>query len=101
MPEDTLKALADHGELGKIMAVYGGDCEKILAEFAKAGINVDSLAAQLAGRECKIVCEILERIAGGDRRGISTRSIHPGKFPGGGRQSVSDQRAGTHSANQL
>lgn len=47
MPEETLKALANHGELGKIMAVDGGDCEKVLAEFAKAGINVDSLAAQL------------------------------------------------------
>ena len=43
----TLKALADHGELGKIMAANGGGCEKVLAAFAKAGINVDSLAAQL------------------------------------------------------
>ena len=48
------------------MAANGGDCEKVLAKFAKEGINVDSLAAQLAGRDCKIVCEILERIAGGD-----------------------------------
>jgi transaldolase len=47
MPEATLIALADHGQLGSIMAADGGDCEAVLAQFAKAGINVDILAAQL------------------------------------------------------
>jgi transaldolase len=47
MPEGTLKALADHGELGKILPADGGDCEQVLAQFAKAGIDVDALAAQL------------------------------------------------------
>ncbi len=47
MPEGTLKAFADHGELGPIMAADGGDCEAVLARFAKAGVNVDALAAQL------------------------------------------------------
>ncbi|MGI8955893.1 MAG: transaldolase [Chthoniobacterales bacterium] len=47
MPEETLKALADHGELGPIMAPDGGDCETVLQEFAEAGVNVDALAAQL------------------------------------------------------
>jgi transaldolase len=47
MPEGTLKALADHGELGAILPADGGDCEATLAEFAKAGIDVDALAAQL------------------------------------------------------
>jgi transaldolase len=53
MPEATLKALADHGEPGTIMAPDGGDCEKVLAEFAKAGINVDTLAAQLQDEGAK------------------------------------------------
>jgi transaldolase len=53
MPEGTLKALADHGEIGPIMAPDGGDCEKVLAEFAKAGINVDALAAQLQDEGAK------------------------------------------------
>jgi transaldolase len=53
MPEATLKALADHGDLGPIMAVDGGDCEKVLTEFAKAGINVDALAAQLQDEGAK------------------------------------------------
>ena len=47
MPEGTLKALAEHKELGSIMPADGGDCEDVLARFAKAGIDVDALAAQL------------------------------------------------------
>ena len=53
MPEATLKALADHGEIGPVMVADGGDCEKVLAEFAKAGINVDALAAQLQDEGAK------------------------------------------------
>jgi len=47
MPEGTLKAFADHGEVGEILSPDGGDYEKILASFAKAGIDVDALAARL------------------------------------------------------
>src|ERR1051325_3683666 len=35
MPEGTLKALADHGELSEIMSNDGGDCEAALANWAK------------------------------------------------------------------
>jgi transaldolase len=47
MPEGTLNALADHGELGAILPADGGDCEQVLSQFAKAGIDVDALAARL------------------------------------------------------
>jgi transaldolase len=47
MPEATLKALAEHNELGSILPPDGGDCEEVLAEFAKAGINIETLAAEL------------------------------------------------------
>ena len=47
MPEQTLKALADHDELGDILAADGGDCEQVLAEFAKAGVDIDALATRL------------------------------------------------------
>ena len=47
MPEGTLKALADHGELSEIMSADGGACEAVLDQFGKAGIDVDALAAQL------------------------------------------------------
>jgi transaldolase len=42
-----LKALADHGEISSILPADGGDCEEVLAQFAKADIDVDALAAQL------------------------------------------------------
>jgi transaldolase len=47
MPEGTLKALADHGDLSEIMSTDGGDCEAVLDEFAAAGIEIDDLAAKL------------------------------------------------------
>ena len=53
MPEGTLNALADHGELGAILSPDGGDCEEVLMQFAKAGIDVDALAAQLQDEGAK------------------------------------------------
>jgi transaldolase len=47
MPEGTLKALADHGDLSEIMSADGGDCEAVLDQFAKTGIDVDDLAVKL------------------------------------------------------
>ena len=47
MPENTLKALAEHGDLGAVMPEDGGDAEQVLAEFAKAGVDVNALAEQL------------------------------------------------------
>ncbi len=47
MPEGTLKAFADHGEIGAPMPADGGDCEAVLARFAQAGIDVEALAGQL------------------------------------------------------
>jgi transaldolase len=53
MPEATLKALADHGEIGAMMPVDGGDCEEVLAQFGRAGIDIDALAAQLQDEGAK------------------------------------------------
>ena len=47
MPEGTLKAFGDHGEVGEILAPDGGDCEAVLSGFAKSGIDIDALAARL------------------------------------------------------
>jgi len=53
MPEGTLKALAEHGQLGEILPADGGDSEEVLARFAKAGIDVDALGAQLQDEGAK------------------------------------------------
>ena len=46
-PDGTLKAFADHGEVGDVLRPDGGDCEKVLAGFGKAGVDVDALADRL------------------------------------------------------
>src|SRR5215469_2469577 len=47
MPEATLKALATHTELGELLPTDGGNGEEVLAQFARASVDVDALAAQL------------------------------------------------------
>ena len=47
MPEKTLLALADHGEIGAMLPHDGGDAEDVLARFARAGVDLNALAAEL------------------------------------------------------
>jgi transaldolase len=53
MPEGTLKALADHGEIGHPLPPDGGDSEEFLAQFATAGIDLGALGAQLQDEGAK------------------------------------------------
>ena len=53
MPEPTLHALAEHGELDAILPADGGDCEVVLGRFAEAGIDIDLLAARLQDEGAK------------------------------------------------
>ncbi len=47
LPEATLKALAGLGAIGPGLPADGGDCDQVLDRFARAGVNVDSLATRL------------------------------------------------------
>ena len=47
MPEETLIAFADHGAVDAVLPADGGDAEEVLSQFAKAGIDAETLAAQL------------------------------------------------------
>ena len=47
MPDKTLEAFHDHGELQGSLPADGGDCDQVLAAFDKAGIDVAALAAKL------------------------------------------------------
>lgn len=47
MPEKTLLAFADHGQVSDLVPADGGNCEEVLKEFAAAGIDVAALAARL------------------------------------------------------
>lgn len=53
MPEGTLKAFADHGEVGAMMATDAADSESTLKQFAQAGVNVDTLAERLQDEGAK------------------------------------------------
>jgi transaldolase len=47
MPEPTLLAFADHGEVGDLMPADGGNSEQLLKQFGEAGIDVAALADRL------------------------------------------------------
>ena len=47
MPEKTLLALADHGEIGAMLPHDRGDAGRALGALTRAGIDVDRLAADL------------------------------------------------------
>jgi transaldolase len=47
MPEPTLLAFSEHGEVGAPLDADGGDCEEEISEFARAGIDVDAVGEQL------------------------------------------------------
>jgi transaldolase len=47
LPDKTLEAFYDHGEVGEPMPADGGDCDEVLAQFAGAGVDVAALAAKL------------------------------------------------------
>jgi transaldolase len=64
MPEVTLKAFADHGEVGPPLTADGGDCEAVLARFARAGVNTDALAGQLQDDGAKTFVKSWDELLG-------------------------------------
>lgn len=53
MPEATLKAFGDHGELGQAMSTEDDGTEKVIRQFSETGINVDDLGAELQSEGAK------------------------------------------------
>jgi transaldolase len=47
MPEPTLTAFADHGQVSDLLPKDGGNAEQVLAEFVQAGIDIAALATRL------------------------------------------------------
>ncbi|HWT89722.1 MAG TPA: transaldolase [Solirubrobacterales bacterium] len=66
MPEPTLHAFADHGDVSELFPADGGNAEQVLAEFVEAGIDVAALASRLQdeGKEAfnKSWAELLKSI---------------------------------------
>lgn len=73
MPDKTLEAFGDHGELGDLMDPAGAAAENQLKQFEEAGIDLAALAQRLQdeGKESfdKSWRELLKTIA--DKRGVT------------------------------
>ncbi|MCZ7628749.1 MAG: transaldolase [Microthrixaceae bacterium] len=68
MPDSTLEAFHDHGELGGVMDPDGGGCDEELARFAEAGVDVAALAERLQSDGAEAFVKswraLMERIEG-------------------------------------
>lgn len=77
IPEKTLHAFAEHGELKSAMAVDGNDAEAMLARFAQAGVDIDALADRLQQEGVQSFAkswhELLQRIS--DKSAALTRVV--------------------------
>ncbi|THD04865.1 transaldolase [Rhodanobacter lindaniclasticus] len=67
MPEKTLHAFAEHGQLDGVMPLDGGDADAVVQKIGQAGVDVDALAGKLQrdGAEAFVKSwkQLLQRIA--------------------------------------
>jgi len=47
MPEETLLAFGEHGQVSGVIPGDGADCEQVLAEFGRVGVDVAKLGVDL------------------------------------------------------
>jgi transaldolase len=64
IPDKTLEAYADHGELRGAMAIDGGDADAVVGRFAAAGIEADALAAKLQRDGARAFVESWQELLG-------------------------------------
>jgi transaldolase len=57
MPEATLRAFADHGDVGRALSVDAGAAEETLRLAARAGIDLDAVTAQLEREGVRSFCD--------------------------------------------
>ena len=67
MPEGTLLAFADHGEVGEAIPRHGGDFSKVLKAHQDAGIDLTELSQHAAVRGREGLREVLARADGRHR----------------------------------
>ncbi len=65
MPEATLKALAEHEDVGATIPADGGNSEEELAQFA--GVNIPCIVEAASRGRCEVLRPIVERPDGRDR----------------------------------
>ena len=77
MPDKTLLAFADHGQVREPLPPDGGDADEVLAAFNEAGIDTDALAVRLQeeGKDSfdKSWHELLDTIASEGEKLVASR----------------------------
>ena len=53
MPDATLLAFADHGDVTELLPADGGDADQVIARFTAAGVDLDALAERLQSEGAK------------------------------------------------
>ena len=56
MPEKTLRAFADHGIVGRALDADPSDAERVLADTAKAGLDLDGITTTLEREGVRSFC---------------------------------------------
>ncbi|MEO7067686.1 MAG: transaldolase [Rhodanobacter sp.] len=83
IPEKTLHAMADHGELHGVMATDGAAGDAMCEKISKAGVDIDALANKLqkdgASAFVKSWAQLLQRIA--DKAAALKQSSHGAPAP--------------------
>jgi transaldolase len=64
VPEETLQAFANHGQVDQAMSRDGADSEQVLADVARAGIDVAALARKLQDDGAKGFVESWKELLG-------------------------------------
>lgn len=64
MPEQTLRAFADHGEVAPTLDIGLSEPEQVLAELARAGINLDGVTTELEREGVQSFCDSYRQLLG-------------------------------------
>ncbi len=64
MPEQTLRAFADHGEVAPTLDIDLAGPEQVLAELARSGINLDGVTTELEREGVQSFCDSYRQLLG-------------------------------------
>lgn len=73
MPDDTLEAFYDHGQVGDPLPTDGGDADAMLARFTEAGVDLGEVAARLQRDGAESFVNAWNELM--DRIGQQTRAV--------------------------
>ena len=64
MPEQTLRAFADHGRVAPTLQADAAEPVQVLAELARAGIELDAVTAELEREGVQSFCDSYRQLLG-------------------------------------